>query len=249
MEIGLGELLELYEYKVEDLLHGREPKGGRASVRRLRQLILSRAPTGYWGKRFREIDRRYKALQEKAPPSAPPGHSSLDLGVIEIPGEEPPEGASPEKEVLDAFAEDVYWLRLKREMTRTARTLVKGQRYELRLAYAFIQNFEAYAGSETFKRDFNLSRFTPSHPIPAFSDPLAAFDDEEVAAEVLLELFRVAMRLNLTEGYGLQLPAEETVPAPFSPPFDRESGRVGCGAQPARAERGRDPPGARGGAP
>jgi len=220
MDFELSSLIELYAYKVEDLLAGKEPMGGRASLLQLRRYLLEARLPGPLAKRFREIDRRYReapeisseqkretAVVEQIP------EVEIDLGIVELPAEEEPLHKPPEpQKIQQVFAEQVYWTRLKRELSRVVRSFMGGRRYELRLAYAFLQNFEAYSQTPTFASDFNLSRFKLTEPIPQLSDPLVSLDDEEVALALLLELFRIAMDLGDLTKYPLSLPPEGVVP-------------------------------------
>jgi len=220
MDFELSSLIELYEYKVNDVENGREPRGGRASLLQLRRFLLEARLPGPLAKRFREIDRRYR--EQPAAESEPVSeeHSieaapevEIDLGIVELPVEEEElhEPDEPQK-IQQVFAEQVYWTRLKRELGRVARGYLGGRRYELRLAYTFLQNFEAYSQTPTFASDFNLSRFKLTEPIPSLSDPLVSLDDEEVALALLLEIFRIAMDLGDLKKYPLSLPPEGVVP-------------------------------------
>lgn len=221
MNFELNDLIELFAYKVDDLEAGREPRGGRGSVLRLRRRLMESKLPGPLAKRFREVDRRWRELQSAAGSSEPeaaaaepePTAPELDLGIVDLPLEEdvPSEGALAQS-VLQGLAEDVYWAGLRRDLKRVVRGLIGGQRYELRLAYAFLQNFEAYARTPSFARDFNLSKFTLAEPIPALSDPLVTLDDEEIAAALLREVFQIALRLGDGRTYPLPLPPEGVVP-------------------------------------
>ncbi|WP_457634443.1 hypothetical protein [Oceanithermus desulfurans] len=222
MDFELSDLIELFAYKLDDLAAGREPRGGRGSILRLRRRLLETKLPGPLAKRFREEDRRWRELQTAEPAAAAgaeasaraePPAAELDLGIVDLPLEEdvPAEGALTQG-MLQALAEDVYWAGLRRDLKRVARSLIGGQRYELRLAYAFLQNFEAYAQTPSFARDFNLSKFTLSEPIPALSDPLVTLDDEEIAAALLREVFQIALRLGDGRTYPLPLPPEGVVP-------------------------------------
>ncbi len=223
MDFELNDLIELFAYKVNDLEAGREPRGGRGSVLRLRRKLIESKLSGPLAKRFREVDRRWRELQSSAGPSEPeaavaeaapvPAASEVDLGIVDLPLEEDvsPEGALA-KNVLQGLVEDVYWVNLRRDLKRVVRGLIGGQRYELRLAYAFIQNFEAYSKTSSFARDFNLSQFSLVEPIPALSDPLVTLDDEEIAMVLLREVFQIALRLGDGRTYPLPLPPEGVVP-------------------------------------
>ncbi|MFC4637114.1 hypothetical protein [Deinococcus hohokamensis] len=56
------ELVELYEYKVADLLEGRSPRGGRRSLGALRDDLLSAPLDAGLLRRMMEADRRYRAF-------------------------------------------------------------------------------------------------------------------------------------------------------------------------------------------
>jgi len=221
MDFELSSLIELYEYKVEDLTAGREPRGGRASLLQLRKYLLEANLPGPLAKRFRDIDRRYREAPEAAaavPDQEARGGSAIsdleiDLGIVELPQEEDEiAGVEEPRRVRQAFAELVYWARLRRELGRMIRGFLGGRRYELRLVYTFLQNFETYSQTPAFATDFNLSRFKLSEPIPKLSDPLVSIEDEEVAMALLLELFRIGMDLGDTSKYSIPLAPEGVVP-------------------------------------
>ena len=218
MDFELSDLIELYAYKVDDLAAGREPRGGRGSVLRLRHSLLEARLPGPLAKRFREADRRWRELQTTEPPprevvEPEPAAPQIDLGIVDLPPDEEVAGGEvPAQGTLQAIAEDVYWTGLQRDLKRLVRRLIGGQRGELRLAYAFIQNFEAYAASPDFARDFNLSKFKLAEPIPRLSDPLVALDDEEVAGALMREIFQIGLRLGDGRTYPLPLPPEGVIP-------------------------------------
>lgn len=201
------ELLELYEYKVADVLAGNEPKGGRASLLRLRHQLINQLGSSPLLKRFREADMRYKRFNSSnnivAVQSSPP---KIDpIPQVAIPAiQETPKAVLPEHQVLAQLSEAVYWIQLEREMARVVKSLLSRKREELRLAYAFLQNLDAYRRLPQFTQDYNLSRFTPTYAIPALSDPLVHLD-EKVAQGLLMELFREISVLPLQ----LKLPPDE----------------------------------------
>lgn len=202
----LVELLELYEYKVDDLEAGKIPKGGWTSLAKLRQNLLMQKLTTQHAKRFRDIDIRFRNLRPGF--SGKSEEQAVDLEVQGITLEEEAVQASPEREVLRQLAEAVYWVRLERDLARTGKQLNSGSRDELRLAFTAVRNFESYRNTEHFRSDYNLSRFVLDQPIPPIADPLAHFDDARVAKDVLLEFVRTAYHLSSE----LRLPPEETVP-------------------------------------
>jgi len=205
MKAGLVELLELYEYKVDDLVAGVEPKGGMAGLTRLRQTLIQSNLPGPLAKKFRDIDRRFKAHRPGYKTTVDEGQTpDLELLLIEDESTE----TNPEREALEKLAEAVYWSRLERELLRAAKIFNHGKRDELRMVYAILQNLEAYSKTPQFVQDYNLSRFVLSHPIPSVSDPRVHLEDLNVAKNLLLELFREAFALP----NNLKLPPEETVP-------------------------------------
>ena len=147
MKIGLVELLELYEYKVDDLVAGNEPKGGMAGLTRLRQILIQSNLPGPLAKKFRDIDGRFKAHRSGHQVVAEPG-STPDLSAILIEDEQ--SSASPEREALERLSEALYWKHLERDLLLAAKTLNHGKRDELRMAFAILQNLEAYSKSPLF---------------------------------------------------------------------------------------------------
>ncbi|MDX2006319.1 MAG: hypothetical protein SFU83_13655 [Meiothermus sp.] len=204
MIAGMVELLELYEYKVADLSNGVEPKGGHASITRLRQTLMQSNLPGPLAKKFREIDARFKAQrpgQKTTSEEAP-----LEFEAIFL--DEDSADSSPERLALDKLTEMVYWAHLERDLSRSSKQFSQGKRDEMRLIYAVLQNLESYSATPQFAQDFNLSKFSLSHAIPALTDPRMQLDDGQVGTTLLLEFFRQAEALSAK----LRLPPEETVP-------------------------------------
>lgn len=230
MSAGLVELLELFEYKVEDVAKGQEPKGGWPSLLRLRQDLLKSQLNPGLAKRFRSFDQRLKDLRSGAqqaeaglePPQAPIPENSISPTPI------PPAPAAPsaksewgilieedsvpthsaEQEVLKHLSDGVYWLRLTRDLNRATKAFNTGKREELRVVYATLQNLEHYSGQPYFATDLNLAKFQVTQQIPSLSDPLVHFDEHAGAKQLLLDLFRQAYLLPER----LRLAQSETVP-------------------------------------
>lgn len=196
----LADLVDLYEYRVEDLLQGRTPKGGKRALLELRSLLAQSRLPAPLAKRFRQADARFRSLRGGRPSEAPP----LDLPPL-LEEAAPPE---PEEKPLDLknLALKVWRLLALRETRAKAKEFLSGRREELRLIHAFLQNYQAYRETEGFRRDFNLSRFAPSHPIPSLSDTLLDLEDPKVAEALLLEYLETALHLP----QDLPLPPEET---------------------------------------
>jgi len=197
----LADLVDLYEYRVEDLVAGRTPKGGKKALLALRAFLAQTRLPGPLAKRFRQADARFRALRGNlAPPPSPPELPTL---VPEEPEAPPPPDTAP---ALKALAKKVWRLWVEREAKARAKDLLPGRREELRLIHAFLQNYLDYREKEGFKRDFNLSRFAPTHPIPSLSESLLDLEDPKVAEALLLEFLETA--LHIPED--LPLPPEET---------------------------------------
>ncbi|WP_243093721.1 hypothetical protein [Thermus thalpophilus] len=197
----LADLVDLYEYRVEDLVAGRTPKGGKKALLQLRALLAQARLPAPLAKRFRQADARFRALRGSLePPPHPPELPAL------VP-EEPETPAMPDAApVLKALAEKVWRLWVEREVKARAKDFLTGRREELRLIHAFLQNYLDYREKEGFKRDFNLSRFAPTHPIPSLSESLLDLEDPKVAEGLLLEFLETALHIP----QDLPLPPEET---------------------------------------
>ena len=219
MDFELRNLIDLYAYKTEDILQGREPRGGRASVLHLRKYLLEAQLPGPLAKRFRELDRRFRDRQmfegisvDEAAPPVGASQLDIDIGVVDLPIEESQTNELNElKKITLKFSEKVFWTRLKRELKRVVRGYMRGGRYELRLAYAFLQNFETYSKSPSFASDYNLSRLELVEPIPSITDPVAAIENEDVAQALILEVFKIAMDLGNLNKYSISLPPESII--------------------------------------
>ncbi|MCX7849299.1 hypothetical protein [Thermus sp.] len=197
----LSDLVDLYEYRVEDLVAGRTPKGGKRALLELRALLAQARLPGPLAKRFRQADARFRALRR--PQEGTPAPLDLPTWIPEEAEAHPP---SHGEEGPKALALKVWRLMAGREAKVRARELLAGRREELRLLYAFLQNYLHYREQEGFKRDFNLSRFSPRFPIPSLSDSLLDLEDPEVASRLLLEFLETALHLP----QDLPLPPEET---------------------------------------
>ncbi|WP_114312902.1 hypothetical protein [Thermus caldifontis] len=198
----LADLVDLYEYRVEDLVAGRTPKGGKKALLALRAFLIQSRLPGALAKRFRQADARFRALRQSQNPQKPREAPPLDLPIAipEAP-EEPGQDTSP----LRAMALKVWRLLTAREVRARAKEFLTGRREELRLIHAFLQNYLDYREKETFGRDFNLSRFHPTHPIPSLSDSLMDLEDPKVAEALVLEFLETALHLP----QDLPLPPEE----------------------------------------
>jgi hypothetical protein len=196
----LADLVDLYEYRVEDLAQGRPPKGGKRALLKLRAFLAQSQLPAPLAKRFRQADARFRALrgQRTEPPPV------LDLPTL-LP-EEPAPSREEGQENLRTLALKVWRLLASREARARAKDLLSGRREELRLIQAFLQNYLDCREKPEFKRDYNLSRFTPTHPIPSLTDSLLDLEDPKVAEALLLEYLETALRIP----QDLPIPPEET---------------------------------------
>ena len=197
----LDDLVDLYEYRVEDLLQGRTPKGGKQALLRLRQLLIQSRLPGPLAKRFRQADARFRAQRRALAPEA---QAPVELPAIAVPEE--PEPPPPEASPLAALALKVWRLQVERDVKARLEALLAGRREELRLIHAFLDNFALYRETPGFKRDFNLSRFVPTRPIPSLSDTLVDLDNPKVAQALVVDFLETARELPKL----LPLPPEET---------------------------------------
>ncbi len=193
----LADLVDLYEYKVEALAQGLPPKGGKASLLRLRQTLLSVRLSPRLAKRFRAADKLFRSLR----PAAPPPEAPIPLPELE---KEPlPDNVD---ELRRGLSLEVWRIWVEKELKERAKGFLEGEREAIRLLYSFLQNFQTYQKTPGFNRDFALNRFIPQLPIPPLYDPIAELDNREVAVGLLLEFLEAAF--HLTDR--LPLPPEET---------------------------------------
>ncbi|ACO46317.1 hypothetical protein DEDE109153_00685 [Deinococcus deserti] len=162
------ELVELYEYKVTDLLEGRSPRGGRRSLGALRDDLLSAPLTPPQLRRLMEADRRYRALlkgQHAAPqtssgerPASRPGWAVNGTAVSE---------AARASNDLQRLA---WHAGVRRELLEESRAWQQEPSLvTLRVAYAALENAERAAGTG---HDWQV--------VPEVHDPLSSLYDTEV---------------------------------------------------------------------
>ncbi|WP_189092390.1 hypothetical protein [Deinococcus ruber] len=160
------ELVELYEYKVRDLLDGKSPRGGKRSLGNLRDLLMTAPLDGQLMRRFRQTDRLWKAhlhtlVQARLQPSP-------EQWVIE----KPP--SNTEQDTLEGLR-FVVWRERVRELARTQAQLWmrEGELITLRCAYAL---------------DVNLERGDASMEVPRQHDALVSLGTASVSSELMTHL-------------------------------------------------------------
>lgn len=179
MELELAEMVELYEYKVADLVAGREPRGGRASLKRLRGQLIPLLAGSRMMRKFMQIDQQYRALEMQPTPrdSAFSEHGAgLQLGNLGLQKPQLAPQLSTEQQVLQQLALDLYWLQLERSLPDQLAPLLSGNREGARLAYATLQNLQVIEGGSPLVNEANLTRYQPGCLIPGMADPLVQME-------------------------------------------------------------------------
>ncbi|WP_043816525.1 hypothetical protein [Deinococcus maricopensis] len=166
-----AELVELFEYKVADLLADRLPRGGRRSVGELRDLLIGAPLDSALLRRFLQTDRQwrqYTRVSRTAPvvsssPSTPLGHWEATSR---------PEDA--EQRVMQALAQAAWRERLRGRVARQADTWTREPgRVTLRALHAL---------------NVNLERGGLKYAVPAEDDPLVSLGNPETATRELHDL-------------------------------------------------------------
>ncbi len=167
-----AELLELYEYKVADVLAGREPRGGRRSLVALRDTLLFGSLDSALMRRFRQSDRQWReyAVTVTVPVPAPaqPGHGRAALEDWSALRALQPDA---ESEALAQLGAQLWRLRLDDALSKlAARWRRESGLITLRVLYALSLNLEAGK---------------LQHDVPDEHDPLVSLDHPPVALGVL----------------------------------------------------------------
>jgi hypothetical protein len=235
--MNVNQLVELYEYKVADLVAKREPRGGKQSVRELRDLLNTQSLGGHLLRRFRQADRN---LREK---SASPVAS---MQVIEAQGLEVGFGleananpsimseealATPmleamapsadstmivqmddEGEVLQQLGVQAWRADLEDELRDQGKKFrAEASRAVLRLIYSMLHNLDQYSEQSTFPTDLNLSKFKVISKVPEANDTLMRLSDGEVVDDLMRSLSQHV--LDFDQKYPkLRLPSSEVLP-------------------------------------
>ncbi len=193
-------LVELYEYKVADMVSEREPRGGKRSLRDLRSSLMGAPLSGQILKRFRVADRALRELTHGpsettnqttiTPQSLDVNLSpSLQLTASSLSGETdaPEVPLDDEGQALLNLAETAWRTDFEDELrAQTGRLRSEQNRVTVRILYATLHNLDQYTEAEDFTTDLNLAKFRTISRVPPVDDPLASFNDVQVI-ETLLE--------------------------------------------------------------
>jgi hypothetical protein len=216
-------LVELYEYKVADVLSDREPRGGRRSLRDLRVSLMTAPLSGQVLKRFRLADKALREAtqtstettnQATLEPEALEVNLSLSgnmkftaSGTLEPVSNEPDAPLDEEGQVLADLAHNAWRADFEEDLRSQATRLRAEQgRPTARILYATLHNLDQYAETEDFASDLNLAKFRTISRVPPVDDPLASFNDVQVietlledVATRLVEFKRIHPKLQLNE--------------------------------------------------
>jgi hypothetical protein len=224
-------IVELYEYKVDDTLHARTPKGGARSLRELRDLLASAPLAGATLRRFRTADRSLRGKPETGPEQTdvlgePEPAAGVDTGIeisFELAGAEIAAMSGFETVEVNEAALDEEGLTLRTladaawraEFTEELFAQAPKMRNEagrstVRALFATVQNLEQYAESPDFGGDLNLAKFKVISRVPVIDDPLATFSSPEVIENMLGDFIKKLLEME-REHPNLQLKTSESL--------------------------------------
>jgi len=168
-----AELVELYEYKVADMMEGREPRGGRRSVVGLREALMHGDLDATLIRRFRRADKLWRQHSVRATPSptATPAYDPSTLGDWSLQSDAP---RDVEGQTLSELATDVWRLRASDQLQKLAASWRREPGLTtLRALYGLSLNLEAGK---------------LQHDVPSENDPLVSVSNPEVAHGILNSL-------------------------------------------------------------
>ncbi len=223
-------MIELYEYKVADLIAGREPLGGKQSVKTLRDSLAKLLLTGQQLRRYRETDRklREKSVAPKTLTQTVTGEK-LDVNVglnLDLETSMPAivpimtsnqtamanlELTDGETVVFRALSHAAWRVDFREELqSQNKRFRIEPNRSSLRLIYATLHNLEQYSEFPGFSQDLNLAKFKVISAVPNSDDPLISLGNSDVVNELLESLANHIA--NFAQLYPkLSMPSSETL--------------------------------------
>jgi hypothetical protein len=215
-------LVELYEYKVADMLAKRDPLGGKQSVRELREKLTTLQLSSQQLRRFRAADRNLR--EKSAVPTTTmqviePEGLAVGLGegflfsetapakvneVVQV-----PETLDEEGEALRSLGIKIWRADLLEEMLEQGRKWrSETNRTVLRLIYGLLHNLDLYAEQSTFAFDLNLSKLKIASKVPEPNDSLIRLSDGEAVDGLLTSMLHHIVEFTL-EYPKLSLPESE----------------------------------------
>lgn len=170
-----ADLVDLYEYRVADVLAGRRPRGGRRALSELHEALRAAPLTPALARRLRQADRQYRAHQRGTPPEAglePPPTAGPASWAGSAPGDPAEAQAWTELRWLGWQAE------LRARLAELGRTLqAEPDALGLRVLYAALET-----------ADRGARGLAPEMAVPAAGDPLVALHRPEVVGDLLTAL-------------------------------------------------------------
>jgi hypothetical protein len=221
-------IVELYEYKVDDMINARVPRGGQRSLRELRDLLASAPLAGATLRRFRLADRALRGKPEIVPekadvlseepqpePTLEMSFAASDTEIAAMGGFETVDvneaAIDEEGMTLRALADAAWRAEFSEELLGQAMRLRnESGRNTTRGVFAMMQNLEQYAESSDFGNDLNLAKFRVISRVPVIDDPLATFSSPEVIENMLGDFIKKLLEMG-REHPNLQLPTTETL--------------------------------------
>lgn len=201
--------IELYEYKVADLVRGHEPAGGRRALLELRAVLLQASLDGALSRRLSKVDRLYREFRRQA--------NAGEVGRSRSVQFRPESSAPPLAPSGSALEEARVWRELH-QLVWCSQVQERVQQFVLKArseaGHATLR--VVYAVTETAER--SLRGVPEAFPVPLSDDPLLSLGDREIA----LQLGESLCQLLLTpEGEQALLEAvSRTWAQPFPPHVD-----------------------------
>ncbi|GGM35249.1 hypothetical protein GCM10008956_09570 [Deinococcus arenae] len=209
MEFWL-ELVELYEYKVQDLMEGRVPRGGRRGLALLRDELLRAPLEPPLQRRLMEADRAYR-LHQGAPAQHPrPGHGGQSTWTA------PPTADSDESRAWEEL-QLLQWHQRASVQTRelTLRWQREPEFAHLRVLYTVIENAERLARPGT-----------QPLAVPPAHDALMDLHDPEVTGRLAAALSLLLLTEDGRARVRAALSAVHAEPFPRHPDEDVLAARI-----------------------
>jgi hypothetical protein len=194
-----------YNDPVADLIAGREPLGGKQSVKTLRDSIAKMLLNGQQLRRYRETDRklREKSAAPKTLTQTVTGEKldvnvglNLDLDAsmpTSVPIVTDNQTAMANLELTDgetftfrALSHAAWCVDFREQLqSQNKRFRLEPNRPSLRLIYATLHNLEQYSELPGFSQDLNLAKFKVISAVPNSDDPLISLGNSDVVNELL----------------------------------------------------------------
>ncbi|MEW6421463.1 MAG: hypothetical protein AB1511_07025 [Deinococcota bacterium] len=218
-----AELVELYEYKVADVLAGRVPRGGRRSLADLRDTLLAAPLEPALYRRLIQTDRQYRARhgQDASPTPLPTAEPAWTAPVT---------SNTPEARAWEELQQLAWFAGLRTNLLQLGRTLqAEPGLLTLRALYAVVEN-----------ADRDARGVAQRLAVPAAHDPLVSLHHPDVTRDLMLtladQLLHPAGRARLR----LALNSVQDIPFPRHPDADVLEARVEAAGREPLAPQARE---------